>query len=117
MSDLDDEELEATRIVNGVAKESDIEEDIKILEELLDNEIVPRLHRKYRNALIEIIKEVKRNTCTYEQTDTDYNSWQCSNCKCEWCFDEETPEDNNTYYCPECGARIEKWKELEIVDE
>ena len=26
--DLDDEELEATRIVNGVAKESDIEEDI-----------------------------------------------------------------------------------------
>lgn len=29
MSDLDDEELEATRKLNGVAKESDIEEDIK----------------------------------------------------------------------------------------
>ena len=36
MSDLDDEELEATRKLNGVAKESDIEEDIKILEELLE---------------------------------------------------------------------------------
>lgn len=34
--DLDDEELEATRRLNGVAKESDIEEDIKILEELLE---------------------------------------------------------------------------------
>lgn len=36
MSDLDDEELEATRIVNGVAKESDIEEDIKILESMIE---------------------------------------------------------------------------------
>lgn len=36
MSDLDDEELEATRIVNGVAKESEIEEDIKILESMIE---------------------------------------------------------------------------------
>ena len=36
MSDLDEEELEATRRLNGVAKESDIDEDIKILEELLE---------------------------------------------------------------------------------
>ena len=34
MSDLDDEELEATRRLNGVAKESDIEEDIKFIEEM-----------------------------------------------------------------------------------
>ena len=36
MSDLDDEELEATRRINGVAKESDIEEDIKILESMIE---------------------------------------------------------------------------------
>ena len=36
MSDLDDEELEATRRLNGVAKESDIEEDIKILESMIE---------------------------------------------------------------------------------
>ena len=34
--DLDDEELEATRIVNGAAKESDTEEDIKILESMIE---------------------------------------------------------------------------------
>ena len=34
MSDLDDEELEATRKLNGVAKKSDIEKDIKRCEQL-----------------------------------------------------------------------------------
>ena len=33
--DLDDEELEATRRLNGAAKESDIEEDIKYVKECL----------------------------------------------------------------------------------
>lgn len=93
--------------------EENIKEDIKILNELLDNEIVPRLHRKYRNALIEIIQEVNRNTCTYFQTNSDYNSWNCSKCKCEWCFEEGNPKDNNTNYCPECGARIENFIEFD----
>lgn len=93
--------------------EENIKEDIKILNELLDNEIVPRLHRKYRNALTEIIQEVNRNTCTYTQTDSDYNSWECSKCKCEWCLEEGNPKDNDTNYCPECGARIEKFVECE----
>ena len=34
--DLDDEELEATRKLNGVAKESNIEEDIKRCEKLTE---------------------------------------------------------------------------------
>lgn len=93
--------------------EENIKEDIKILNELLYNEIVPRLHRRYRNALTEIMQEVNRNTCTYFQTDSDYNSWNCSKCKCEWCFEKGNPKDNNTNYCPECGARIEKFVEYE----
>lgn len=87
--------------------EENIKEDIKILNKLLDNESVPRLHRRYRNALEEIMQEVNRNTCTYKQTEIDYNAWQCSKCKCEWCFECETPKENNMNYCPECGARIE----------
>ena len=34
--DLDDEELEATRKLNGVVKKSNIEEDIKILKEFVE---------------------------------------------------------------------------------
>lgn len=90
--------------------EENIKEDINILNELLDNDL---LHRKYRNALTEILNEVNKNTCIYEQTDTDYNSWECSKCKCEWCFDEGNPKNNNTNYCPECGSRIEKFIEIE----
>lgn len=37
--DLGDEELKATRKLNGVAKESNIEEDIKILERFKNNEM------------------------------------------------------------------------------
>lgn len=114
--DLDDEELKATRKLNGIDKnvgsiEEDIKEDIKIIKELM-----PKLHRRYRNALIEIIQEVNKNTCTYKQTEIDYNSWRCSNCKCEWCFDEGNPKDNNTNFCPECGARIENFIELKEED-
>ena len=36
MSDLDDEELEATRRLNGVAKKNDIEKDIKRCEKLTE---------------------------------------------------------------------------------
>jgi hypothetical protein len=94
-------------------KENDIQEDINILNELLDDEIVPRLHRRYKNALEEIIEEVNKNTCTYEQIEEDYNVWHCSKCKCDWCIEEGTPIDNNMNYCPECGARIREIIELE----
>lgn len=94
--------------------EEDIKEDIIILNELLDN---ARLHRKYRNALIEIIKEVNKNTCTYKQTEIDYNSWECSNCKCEWCLNEGNPKENNVNYCPECGARVENFIEFKDEEE
>ncbi len=86
--------------------EENIKEDIEILNKLLDNDVVPRLHRKYRNALIEIMNEVNRKTCTYIQQNDDYNTWECSQCKCDWCIEEGTPKDNNMNYCPECGARI-----------
>ena len=85
--------------------EENIKEDIKILNELLDNN---RLHRKYRNALTEIIEEVNRNTCTYKRTEIDYNLWSCSKCKTEWYLEEDTPN-----YCPECGARITDFIEVE----
>lgn len=88
-------------------EENDIQEDINVL-----NEIMSKLHRKYRNALEEIIKEVTRDTCTYEQIEEDYNVWNCSKCKCDWCLEEGTPKDNNMNYCPECGAIIKEIIEI-----
>lgn len=37
---------------------------------------------------------------------TDYDSWQCSECKEYFCFTEGTPKDNGYYYCPNCGAKM-----------
>lgn len=68
-------------------------------------------------TILNFINKLKRNTCTYEQTDIDYNSWTCSKCKCDWCLDEGNPKDNNLNYCPECGARIENFIEYEEVEE
>lgn len=87
---------------NVGSMENNIQEDINILNE----ELIPRLHRKYRNSLEEIIKEVNKNTCTYKQIEEDYNVWSCSNCECAWRIEEGTPANNNVNYCPECGARI-----------
>jgi len=81
--------------------EEDIREDILILEE-----IKPRLHRKYRNALEEVISQVLKASCTYEQADVEYNAWECSNCDEIWCLTEGNPKDNSMNYCPQCGARI-----------
>ena len=94
-------------------KEQDIKEDIEILNELLNSD---KLHRKYRNALTEIIEEVNKQTCTYKQTDIDYNSWSCNKCKCEWCMEDGTPKDNNLNYCPECGTRIKEFIEYTEED-
>lgn len=93
-------------------KENYIQEDINAL-----NEIMSKLHRKYRNALEEIIEEVTRDTCTYEQIEEDYNVWHCNKCKCDWCLEEGTPKDNNMNYCPECGARIKEIIEIREDEE
>ena len=61
--------------------------------------------------------KLNKNTCTYIQTDTDYNAWCCNKCHCEWCFEEGNPKDNNTNYCPECGARIKNFIEFNEKDE
>ena len=90
-----------------------IQEDI----EILNHELMPKLHRKYRNALTEIIEEVNKNTCVYEQTDIDWSAWTCSNCKCDWCLEDGTPKDNNLNYCPECGARIKDFIEYNTEEE
>ena len=91
--------------------EQNIQEDIEILKDLM-----PKLHRSYQNALTEILEVVNKNTCTYKQTEVDYNSWSCSNCKCEWCMEDGTPKDNNLNYCPECGARITEFYEYTEED-
>lgn len=66
MSDLDDEELEATRRLNGVAKESEIEDDIKILEDWLKElddffEKTRINNTKERNALRNVLAEHNHN--------------------------------------------------------
>lgn len=39
--------------------------------------------------------------------ETDWETWQCTNCGCEWQFLEGlTPEENDANYCPHCGARM-----------
>ena len=70
MSDLDDEELEATRRLNGVAKMSDIEKDIKFIEEMIkeyntfgdlhnpDYENTDKIYKALENML-ERIKELE----------------------------------------------------------
>ena len=69
MSDLDDEKLKATRILNGVDKESDIEEDIKILKKIMekylksciilrtDTQVYINFTRKEEQAIKHILEE------------------------------------------------------------
>lgn len=40
--------------------------------------------------------------------ETDWETWTCTNCGCEWQFLEGmTPEENDANYCPQCGARMD----------
>lgn len=69
MSDLDDEELKATRILNGVDKENNLEEDIKILEKIIekylksciilrtDTQVYINFTRKEEQAIKHILEE------------------------------------------------------------
>ena len=59
MSDLDDEELEATRRLNGVAKESEIEKDIKRCEELIKLEHANWIGISNQLAMAHVVDRVK----------------------------------------------------------
>ena len=59
MSDLDDEELEATRRLNGVAKKSNIEKDIKRCEQLTKPEHANWIGISNQLAIAHLIKKIK----------------------------------------------------------
>ena len=59
MSDLDDEELEATRRLNGVAKMSDIEKDIKRCEQLTKPEHANWIGISNQLAIAHLIERIK----------------------------------------------------------
>ena len=59
MSDLDDEELEATRRLNGVAKMSDIEKDIKRCEQLTKPEHANWIGISNQLAIAHVVDRVK----------------------------------------------------------
>ena len=59
MSDLDDEELEATRRLNGVAKMSDIEKDIKRCEQLIKPEHANWIGISNQLAIAHVVDRVK----------------------------------------------------------
>ena len=59
MSDLDDEELEATRRLNGVAKKNDIEKDIKRCEQLIKPEHANWIGISNQLAIAHLIKRIK----------------------------------------------------------
>lgn len=57
--DLDDEELKATRKLNGVAKESNIEEDIKRCEKLIEPQNANWIGITNQLAIAHLIEKVK----------------------------------------------------------
>ena len=59
MSDLDDEELEATRRLNGVAKKMDIEKDIKRCEQLIKPEHANWIGISNQLAIAHVVDRVK----------------------------------------------------------
>lgn len=59
MSDLDDEELEATRKLNGVAKKSNIEKDIKRCEQLIKPEHANWIGISNQLAIAHVVDRVK----------------------------------------------------------
>ena len=59
MSDLDDEELEATRRLNGVAKKSNIEKDIKSCEQLTKPEHANWIGISNQLAIAHVVDRIK----------------------------------------------------------
>ena len=75
MSDLDDEELKATRKLNGVVKESNLEEDImseEAFNELIDNlEVVETLTLYGRKGIKENVKKLQKKIKELEVLEDD----------------------------------------------
>lgn len=62
-------------------------EVVRDFEELPSADVAPVVHARWK--------------------ETDWETWQCTNCGCEWQFLEGlTPEENDANYCPHCGARM-----------
>ena len=71
MSDLDDEEIKATRILNGVDKENNLEKDImseEAFNELIDNfEVVEKLTMFSRKSIKYYVKKMQAEREKYKK--------------------------------------------------
>ena len=60
---------------------------------------------------IELGKKVDSGECApvvrARWKESDYGSYICSKCGCEWFFPDGTPKDNGAKHCPQCGARMD----------
>lgn len=119
-------------------KENSIEEDIKILEEMIENANIENMDMndcfggEHIDAIEHVLSDYKRvlemnevllkeneelnkktkeqKECTFREGGTEECLWHCSNCHDEWLFYEGTPEENNLKYCPHCGAKVIKYE-------
>lgn len=123
-------------------KENSIEEDIKIVENILHKGYTMSILHPNTNikeceikAIEHILSDYKRvlkeneeknkikeqKECTFREYGAEEGLWYCSNCHDEWLFYEGTPEENNLKYCPHCGAKVIKYEsyietEIEIAN-
>ena len=120
-------------------KENSIEEDMKILEEMIENANIENMDMndcfggEHIEAIEHILSDYKRvlkeneelnsvkKECVFREDGTEECLWHCSNCHDEWLFYEGTPEENNLKYCPHCGAKVIKYEsymetEIEIAN-
>lgn len=124
---------------NSIKNErSSIEEDIKILEEMIENANIENMDMndcfggEHIDAIEHVLSDYKRvlkmnevllkdneelnkknkraKECTFREDGTEECLWHCSNCHDEWIFYEGTPEENNLKYCPHCGAKVIKYE-------
>ena len=109
-------------------KENSIEEDMKILEEMIENANIENMDMndcfggEHIEAIEHILSDYKRvlkeneelnsvkKECVFREDGTEECLWHCSNCHDEWLFYEGTPEENNLKYCPHCGAKVIKYE-------
>ena len=56
--------------------------------------------------LEEAVETIKKDICVYRQINEDWNTWECSSCAEEWCFESGSPKDNAVNYCPRCGKKV-----------
>lgn len=79
MSDLDDEEIKATRILNGVDKENNLEKDImseEAFNELIDNfEEVETLTKYGRKAIKQNVKRLQKKIKELEEENKTFKNF------------------------------------------